>query len=176
MVEENWKPVTTRGYENHYEVSDLGNVRNAKTKRILKPGNHPKGYLTLVFSVANARKTVLVHPLVLEAFVGPRPSGYGTRHLDGNRKNNVLTNLVWGTQSENEQDKVNHGTSQQGSGNAMVKLTDEQVLEIIRRHNAGESQRALASGFGVKQPQVSRIITGKRWGHLSLEAKTLSSS
>lgn len=176
MLEENWKPVATPGYETHYEVSDLGSVRNAKTKRVLKPGNHPMGYLSLVFCVANKRKTVTVHSVVLEAFVGPRPSRAESRHLDGNRKNNVLSNLAWGTPSENTEDKRRHGTMLFGEDNGATKLTSAQVQEIVRRYNAGESQRALASVFGVKQPQISRIVTGKRWEHLSLEVETLSSS
>jgi hypothetical protein len=36
-----------------------------------------------------------VGPLVLEAFVGPRPEDHEARHRDGNRGNNALTNLFW---------------------------------------------------------------------------------
>ncbi|AWY05488.1 HNH endonuclease [Gordonia phage Morrissey] len=50
-----------------------------------------------------------VHRLVLEAFVGPCPSGMETRHLNGNPKDNRLENLVWGTSAENSQDTKNHG-------------------------------------------------------------------
>src|SRR5436309_3088927 len=38
-----------------------------------------------------------VHRLVLEAFVGPRLPGMECRHLDGNTKNNRLSNICWGS-------------------------------------------------------------------------------
>lgn len=118
--------------------------------------------------------SVLIHRLVLEAFVGPRPDGLEARHRDGDPTNNRLDNLLWGTSSDNENDKRRHGTMQYGERNGMTKLTEEQVREIISRHANGESQRALAVAFGIRQPQVSRIVTGRRWGHL--EATVTGSS
>lgn len=47
--------------------------------------------------------------LVGEAFLGPRPDGLETRHLDGNPANNSARNLRYGTKSENAQDRVRHG-------------------------------------------------------------------
>lgn len=166
------------GYEDYYEVSDHGRVRSLPrwntVGRVLKLGLHPGGYHGVVFSVAGIRKSILVHKLVLEAFVEPCPEGHEARHLDGDPTNNRLDNLAWGTPSENERDKLRHGTSQRGEGNGMTKLSTEQVREIIRRNANGESQRALAVAFGIHQPQVSRIVTGKRWGHL--EATVTESS
>jgi hypothetical protein len=51
-----------------------------------------------------------VHQLVCEAFNGARPEGAITRHLDGDRTNNVPENLAWGTCTENNLDAVTHGT------------------------------------------------------------------
>lgn len=174
MVEETWAPVTVSDFEDLYEVSDLGHVRRGPTGRILKPGIHPKGYCTVVLSGRGKRMSVLIHRLVLEAFVGPRPDGLEARHRDGDPTNNRLDNLLWGTSSDNENDKRRHGTMQYGERNGMTKLTEEQVREIISRHANGESQRALAVAFGIRQPQVSRIVTGRRWGHL--EATVTGSS
>lgn len=51
----------------------------------------------------------LVHRLVLEAFVGPAPEGYQGLHWDDDVDNNCLTNLRWGTLSENQYDAVRTG-------------------------------------------------------------------
>lgn len=165
MIEKEWRPVATPGFEDLYEVSNHGEVRRGPQGRILKPGLHPQGYHGVVLSGRGLRKSLLIHRIVLEAFVGPRPAGMGTRHLDGNPANNHLSNLCWGDQSANELDKRRHGTDQSGERNAAAKLTLEQIQEIRENPN-GESQRALAVRFGIQQPQVSRIVTGKRWGHL----------
>jgi hypothetical protein len=50
-----------------------------------------------------------VHHLVLEAFVGPRPEGMNGLHWDDDAMNNQLDNLRWGTDSDNQQDRVRNG-------------------------------------------------------------------
>lgn len=170
MVQENWRRVATPGFETLYEVSDLGRVRRAKSGHVLKPGAHPKGYWN--YTLANGvRKNALGHRLVLEAFAGPCPEDHEARHLDGNRKNNQLGNLIWGTSSENEDDKKGHDTVAYGERNGMARLTTGQVQEIIHRCESGETQQSIARAFGIKQPQVSRLVNGKRWGHLKPTAK-----
>ena len=54
-------------------------------------------------------KQYRVHRLVLEAWVGPCPPGQMCRHLDGNKINNHLNNLRWGTALENAQDDARNG-------------------------------------------------------------------
>lgn len=61
------------------------------------------------------RKRFLIHTLVLEAFVGPRPEGAVCCHIDGDPTNNHVTNLRWGSYSDNNHDLVRHGTHFQAS-------------------------------------------------------------
>jgi hypothetical protein len=51
-------------------------------------------------------KTRLVHHLVLEAFVGPRPDGQVGCHFDDDPRNNRVENLRWDTSSANALDRV----------------------------------------------------------------------
>jgi HNH endonuclease/NUMOD4 motif len=114
---ERWLPIA--GYENFYEVSDLGRVRSLRRKtgsgwrggRVLKGRPHPKsGHLQVQLSVANVAKHKYVHVLVARAFIGECPPGQEVRHLDGNPGNNAVENLTYGTRSENNLDAVRHGT------------------------------------------------------------------
>lgn len=124
---ESWKAVP--GYEGYYEVSDLGNVRSVdrvvpcsrhgtrtlkgkrKNARPLGHRDKKNRYLAVTLVKYSAPVTKLVHVLVLEAFIGPRPGeAYQACHRDGNEKNNALDNLRWGTISENNLDRVKHGT------------------------------------------------------------------
>jgi hypothetical protein len=57
----------------------------------------------------------MVHQLVLEAFVGPRPRGMESCHNNGNQTDNRLVNLRWDTKSENNLDRVRHGTHSESS-------------------------------------------------------------
>lgn len=96
---ERWLPAA--GFEGRYEISDAGRVRNLHGL-VLKTSRTNKGYLRVLGR--------FVHRLVLEAFIGPCPSGMECRHLDGNPSNNRLENLLWGTPLENANDRRRHGT------------------------------------------------------------------
>ena len=46
-------------------------------------------------------------------------------------------------------------------------LTEEKVRELIRLYDEGAELPALAERYGVTTVTVSRIITGKAWGHVT---------
>lgn len=108
------------GFEGLYEVSDLGDIRSlprpgARRPRLyggqdLKPVRRPSGHLGVTLSRDDKAYTYSVHVLVCEVFHGLRPEGMEVRHLNGNPADNRALNLAWGTRSENELDKVRHGT------------------------------------------------------------------
>lgn len=125
---ERWAPVV--GLEMFYEVSDLGRVRalprvrvckNGVIKRyrgkILAPGVDSNRLLVHLYGADGRGVTRKVHQLVLEAFVGPRPPGMEGCHADDDFTNNRLTNLRWGTHTDNMQDCVSNG------GNSRMKRT-----------------------------------------------------
>lgn len=60
--------------------------------------------------IGGERKKYTVHSLVLRAFVGERPAGLQIRHLNGDKSDNRLDNLEYGTAKENAKDRKNHGT------------------------------------------------------------------
>ncbi len=82
-------------------VSNVGNVRGPSGV-VLKPYLTPGGYLRITlykFGVKPVKK--LIHRLVATAYV-PNPEGKAlVNHIDGDRKNNVHSNLEWMTNKEN---------------------------------------------------------------------------
>lgn len=112
MDAERWLPVV--GWEDRYEVSDLGRVRGIRRQGtkggLIKTTVDPRGYVRVgLWRPLTRRFNRFVHQLVLEAFVGPRPEGLQTRHLNDVKTDNALTNLCWGTPSENGYDQVRNG-------------------------------------------------------------------
>ena len=91
------------GLETRYEVSTFGRVRNLSTGYILAAsGRYP--------SVTLAGRTIRVHVLMAEVFLGPRPAGQLVLHQNGDRQDTWLGNLRYGTAGENAADTRRHGT------------------------------------------------------------------
>lgn len=122
---EEWKPV--KGYEEYYEISNLGRVRSLdrivtqKNRwgqdithlykgKVLTGDKAPNGYLSVDFRIKGHIKRKLVHRLVAEHFLD-KPNGKDyINHLDCNPTNNRVENLEWCTQSENIQYAYDNGT------------------------------------------------------------------
>lgn len=97
------------GSAGRYQVSDDGQVFGMRNK-MLRPTTDNGGYESVWITYPDGKRMRLVHHLVLETFVGPRPPGAETRHLNGNPSDNRVSNLAWGTAWENSNDKIAHGT------------------------------------------------------------------
>lgn len=83
-------------YNNNYEVSDEGQVRNKITRKILKQFPNTEGYL-MTF------KNTKVHKIVAQRFLPqPTESNLQVDHIDRNIKNNSPYNLRWVNASVNK--------------------------------------------------------------------------
>ena len=108
-----WHPCA--GFETHYEVSNMGNVRSIERyannghnnglrklpSKVLKSAVGKSGYLLVTFSVDNTQSSQNVHRLVARAFICNDANKPQVNHKDGNKQNNCLDNLEWATASEN---------------------------------------------------------------------------
>lgn len=113
---EEWRPVM--GFPG-YEVSSLGQVitRRRGTPRVMRTPIGSRGYRVVRLSRGSRgdQASFEVHRLVARTFYGPPPDGLQVRHLDGNSLNNHLSNLRYGTQSENNRDTLRHGSHRNAS-------------------------------------------------------------
>ena len=133
----------------------------------LKLQNGSSGYKFIVLSVNSKKYTRLIHRLVLETYIGTCPMGMESRHLDGNKQNNRIKNLCWGTPQENELDKIRHGTKTRGEQCSWAKLTEQDVRMIIYMYRTGLfTQDEIAPQYGISRATVSDIIREKSWRHL----------
>lgn len=106
---EQWRAIP--GFDG-YEVSDLGRVvshRKGRT-RVLRGSVNRDGYRDVGLYRDGQLSIHRVHRVVGWVFLGPMPSGMQTRHLDGDKLNNRLDNLAYGSASQNTRDQLAHGT------------------------------------------------------------------
>ncbi|MEG1519308.1 MAG: HNH endonuclease [Cetobacterium sp.] len=96
--------------ESVYTITEKGEVENTLTKLILKGTVVEAGYL--MFRLKNNGETIRVyaHRLVAEYFVEKKSEkDLVVNHIDGNKLNNVYSNLEWTTQSNNVRHAHNTG-------------------------------------------------------------------
>ena len=129
-MEEIWKDVI--GYENQYQISNLGNFRSCdryvKTGRngsgirfikgrILTPCKCKNGYLECSLNYKQERRVYLLHRLVAIHFI-PNPENLPeVNHKDENIENNCVDNLEWCTSKYN----ANYGSRNQRVGDTKLQ-------------------------------------------------------
>ena len=134
--------------------------------RVLRPSIVAWGYLQVRLYRNAHGYSRRVAPLVLEAFIGPRPDGMNCCHNNGVPADNRLHNLRWDTQRNNYRDAIRHGTVTRGERVGGAKLTADQVLEIRRLGASGMSRQEIAEVFRVKRVTVYAIISKQNWRHI----------
>jgi hypothetical protein len=146
------------GCENVFITEDGRVFRNGKEKAC-QVGL--VGYRTVNFSINNKSNTFYIHRLLLQAFVGNPEKGQEVLHKNGNRLDNSLENLRWGTRSENVQDAILHGTANIGTKSSFAKLTKSCLGWIKDMNEMGFKASEIAPHFNVTYNTINRVLTGK---------------
>jgi hypothetical protein len=159
MIIEEWKEIDLI---DNVEVSNYGKIRNKKTKKEYSQWINKWGYcLVTIKREGTKKKHYQVHRLVMTAFVGK--SKLNVNHIDGNKRNNIITNLEYLTQKENIKHSIDNGLSNFAYTQKYAKLTFEIAEEIRRRVANKEKQRNLAIEFGVTPATINDIVKYRIW-------------
>ena len=107
-----WKDI--QGYENYYQVSNLGNVKSLRRtiirkngrpytekEKILRQYEDNKGYMYVCLCFNGKIKSIKVHRPVANSFIFNENNKPQVNHIDYNKKNNRVENLEWCTNLEN---------------------------------------------------------------------------
>jgi len=158
---EQWRNVV--GYEGYYQVSNMGRVRSvdrvvtdtlgrqrAWKGKILRTamGNQYK-HFAVSLRKRGTSKTTYIHQIVAMAWIGPCPNGKQVRHGPNGKLDNSVSNLCYGTWSEQHLDKRRDGTH----GGRPVRRNDG--IEFI-------SMAVAAEETGCRASNIWRVCNGKR--------------
>lgn len=154
-----WK--TIEGTNGEYQVSDTGLVKTTKTGRILRPAIDARGYERVCLFKMDRDRRYKVHRLVAMAFV-PNPDNLPqVNHIDGNKRNNNVSNLEWITNEGNMRHAKEHG----------LRAGHERFCESRRKPviatniETGERivfESILAAVKGIGTNHVTAVIKGQR--------------
>jgi hypothetical protein len=175
-MQEIWKDVP--GYENMYQVSNLGNVKSlerfVKTKKgysfkinekILSINKDRYGYLSSLLAINATKKLFKNHRLVAMAFIPNPENKPQVNHINGIKYDNKLENLEWCTQSENQKHAYKNGLQKNmvGCENYNSKLKNEDVY-AIKQDNRSDAK--IAKDYNVSKTLIYKIKHNQLWKHI----------
>jgi hypothetical protein len=111
-------------------------------------------------------KSLMSHALIALAWIGLRPEGMVTRHLDGDSENNNASNLAYGTYTQNVHDAIEHGSQVRGIKQHLAKLGEIEVRQLKLKFLSGQGFAELGLIYGVNRTTCLDIVSGRTWGHV----------
>lgn len=172
-MEEIWKDVI--GFEGYYQVSNMGRVKSLdrisnhrlRKGKILSLKQKHNGYLEGAFSLYGKRTMFLAHREVAKSFLKNSYSYETVNHIDGNKINNMATNLEWLSIQKNIEHAFKTGLrSSTGEKNCKAKLTENDVIKIKELFLLGYSNSSIAKKYDVSEGAIWFIRNKKTWKHL----------
>jgi hypothetical protein len=165
---EKWKDIPF--CEGTYQISNKGRVKGIgplTRKRILKPVLDRRGYprIRLKDNSGNKR-SFRVHRLVAQVFISNPLRKEQVNHIDGVKTNNVITNLEWVSNEENQKHAMSLGIhASQRTGKAALRYKSgvkvfKDGKHILTMHGNADM---LSKGFDPRN--VHAVIKGLRKTH-----------
>ena len=174
---EKWQYIP--GCKNEYMVSSFGRVKSLQrfkyiagkktpvNERLLCFYKNKQGYFRVRIKQHNPPST-LVHRLVAIAFKENPNNHKWVNHEDGNKENNKLSNLKWGSISYNIQHAYDNGlkVAKKGEDSYMSKLSAKDVIKIRKISESGKSRKSISKIYSVTPECISHIVLRKTWKHI----------
>lgn len=159
-----WKDI--KGYEEYYQVSNLGRIFSKISDRVLKPQPTKKDYLRIKLSYG---KNHSVHRLVLKNFEPhDEAETLQVNHKNMVKDDNRLVNLEWCTCKENVIHSFDNGRAPaRGTQIHRTKLTEAHVLQIRAHLSEGVlTLKDIGALYGVGESAIAHIKQKRTWGWL----------
>lgn len=172
-------------YENckGYAIDTIGNVWTCKNhnfqktmfkdewrKLTLKNNKHGYPYVIIMDMIKRKHITVKVHHLVSMSFL-PNPNNYPiVNHIDGDKKNNIISNLEWCTHAHNCKHCLDNGLRNTAKGERVKgsKLKETDIIDIFNYRKEGMLHKQIADIYNLDTSCITRILSRENWAHVIL--------
>ncbi|MCX7987668.1 MAG: NUMOD4 motif-containing HNH endonuclease [Bacteroidales bacterium] len=177
LVDEEWKEIPNSN--GMYFISNYGRVKSFmldKTKGQILKLHLLQGYYAVTINALSGSK--YVHRMVAETWLKqPSPLHTFVIHLDGNKRNNHVSNLAWATLEEvnARSSELMRNKSRNTDKKKLItraKLKEEDVKIIKSMLQRGITQNVIAKLFKISEMQVTRIKRGENWNHIKVNEET----
>lgn len=140
----------------NYLVYNDGRIYSLYRNRFLKQGTNRDGYKTVILSINGKAKHFAIHRLVGLLFVDNPYNKPQINHIDGNKANNLYSNLEWCTAYENNLHARINNLNNISESNA--RRWKDPVFAEKTRKNMSKSCIEEERNKGEKNPMFKYII------------------
>lgn len=140
-----------------YYISNMGEIKNITTGRILKQQTNDRGYKVVRVTINRKKYTFKPHREVAKAFIPNPENKPQVNHINGNKNDNRVANLEWCTNQENADHAIKSGLW-------------ENVFEASRRTNEKRKKKVLARNIETGEEIIFESVAAaeRRFGrHVS---------
>jgi hypothetical protein len=155
--------------DTNYFITENGDVyRNGKK---LKPTIRRQGYseICLSFGSRKSKKMFFVHRLVAECYI-PNPNNLPeVNHLNFNKSDNRVENLIWSTTNDNMEHSIMYNRNFIGENNPSHKLNDVDIIFIrqnCKPYHKENSPTKLSKKYNVSLRTIYNILKDITWKHI----------
>lgn len=150
-----WKNIMIDGIESIYEINSNGEIRITYSKYVLAQTVNNRGLLKCDVTIDGKKHSLYIHKLLAEYFV-PNPNNFNRAyHIDGDKTNNVLSNIGWTNQSE----VITRGHATKKHGKKVNQYSEPEKTNVIATF---DSVIDASEKLGIHKRTISSILTGKQ--------------
>ena len=149
------------------EIAKATNIGSHKKK--LKGTNHGK-YKRVSLTLDSCIRLYLVHRLVAFTFLKNPKKHKVINHIDGDGKNNHVSNLEWCTVAHNNKHARDTGLARyrgrKGEEHHCAIFKEKDVIKLRKRYKNGERCCDLAREYKIKYSTMDVMLKGITWKHI----------
>lgn len=178
-MKEAWVRLALRRFCNRtcaraYRLRMLGSLQERFERKVLICGNgcwEWQGYVAVdgYGSFRFEREGDHTHRWAWRIYRGQIPDNSCVLHRCDNMRCVNPEHLFLGSHADNVIDKIRKGRQPRGESCHNARLSEEDVLEIRRMHDAGIRNKRIACRFDISLTHVGHIVRGRLWKHVEAE-------
>ena len=151
-----WKTIIINGNDTNYECNESGEIRNKKSKKILKGNLKKNGYLEYELYIDNIGVFVLGHRIIAQTFLINPYNFPQVNHKNGDKRDNRVENLEWCDSSYNNSHAYKNNLNSNDSIKVSIYQLDKEfnIICVYKSISEAKEKTGIAN--------INKVLSGER--------------